>query len=106
MLDIPSLSFLFNKRDSRVSLTSEMEPTNTGDMYKIAPFDVHTTMPQETVESFVSNNKFPGLRCCIIVDYSDCVLYPVTITFILDNPPLLAISNITVYNSIVICTHP
>ena len=36
MMDIPGLlSIVFKKSDS--SSTSQMEPTNTGDMYKIAP---------------------------------------------------------------------
>ena len=44
MMDIPSLSpIVFKKPDSQVSSTSEMEPTNMGDMYEIAPFGVQAT---------------------------------------------------------------
>ena len=39
MMDIPGLSsIIFKKPDSRVSSTSDIEPTNTGDMYEMAPF--------------------------------------------------------------------
>ena len=50
MMDIPGLSsIVFKKPDSRVSSTSEIEPTNTGDMYEIAPLGVQATRNLEVL---------------------------------------------------------